>query len=194
VPNLFDGLAGTLMARLMAAMNREAELEAIDLLDPAPDAAVLAIGFGPGVGVAALAKRLPRGRVVGVDPSRAMLDAATRRNRAAIAAGRIRLACATAEAVPAEDAALDGAVAVNALQLCIPIEPTAAELARVLAPGARLVALTHDWAIRRHAPSVEAWSNATLIALAEAGFEDGTAFAARAEKGHSIALTARRAN
>jgi ubiquinone/menaquinone biosynthesis C-methylase UbiE len=192
VANLFDGAAGALMAKIMAAANREAEREAVELLDPAPDAAVLAIGFGPGVGVELLARRTRRGMIVGVDPSKAMLKAACRRNRAAIAEGRVRLACATADAVPAEDGSLDGAIAVNALQLCIPIAPTATELARVLKPGARLVALTHDWAITRHAPTVEAWVQATLGALAAAGFEDGRAFAAQAEKGHSVALSARR--
>lgn len=187
---LFDGPGAALVGAIMAKRNAEAEAEAVERLDPAPGAAVLVIGYGPGVGVALLARRGVR--VVGVDPSAAMLRQATRRNRRWIADGTVRLERATADAAPAEAAAFDGAVAVNALQMCEPIAPTAAELARVLKPGALLVSLTHDWAAARHAGSAEAWTDRTLAALAAAGFEDGQAFPARAEAGRSIALVARR--
>jgi ubiquinone/menaquinone biosynthesis C-methylase UbiE len=69
---LFDGPAARLIAKAMARGNREAEAEAIAELDPAPDATVLAIGFGPGVGLKLLAPRVSR--VVGVDPSRVMVS------------------------------------------------------------------------------------------------------------------------
>jgi ubiquinone/menaquinone biosynthesis C-methylase UbiE len=191
--NGFDGPLGGLIGAIMARVNAQTEAEAVELLDPAPDASVLVLGFGPGVGVERLAKRLPRGHVVGVDPSATMLKAASRRNRAAIAVGRVRLERAAADATGAADASFDGAVAVNTLQLCEPFEATAAELARVMRPGARLVALTHDWAARRHGQSADAWVDRILRALEAAGFTDARAFRARAEKGRSIAVTARRA-
>src|SRR5580700_9602334 len=87
----FDGTAGRLSGPLMARMNRDMELAAIDELDPGPDASVLALGFGPGVGVAALAKRLPCGVVGGVDPSAAMFQQARRRNLSAIERGQVAL-------------------------------------------------------------------------------------------------------
>jgi hypothetical protein len=43
----FDGTAGRLAGPLMARMNRDMELAAIDELSPARDASVLAVGFGP---------------------------------------------------------------------------------------------------------------------------------------------------
>jgi ubiquinone/menaquinone biosynthesis C-methylase UbiE len=190
--NLFDGPGGWLTAMIMAKANRDAEAEAIEILAPAPDAAVLVIGFGAGVGVALLVERLTQGRVLGVDPSAAMVRAATKRNRAAIAAGTVVLARATAEQVPADDGAFDGAIAVNTLQLCEPIAPTVAELARVLRPGARLVSVTHDWAMARHAGSVERWLAQTIAAFEAAGFTDARSEQARAEKGRAIVLELRR--
>ena len=190
--DLFDGLAGAFAARVMARVNRAAEAEAVARLDPAPGDAVLVVGFGPGVGVALLAARLTSGRVVGVDPSAVMLKTATRANRAAIAAGRVGLSQARADATGAAEGAFDGAIAVNALQLCEPFAATARELARVLKPGARLVGLTHDWALTRHGGSVEAWTSERQAALEAAGFVEAQAFRGRAEKGRIVALTARR--
>ncbi len=189
---LFDGLAGPLIANVMARANREAEVEAVERLAPAADAHVLAIGFGAGVGIELLFQHMARGRVTGVDPSAAMIKAAEKRNRAVLIEGRLVLAPATAAAIPVAAATFDGAIAVNSLQLCDPIAVTAAELARTMRAGARLVSLTHDWAILRHAPSIEAWTRGVLQALAAQGFVEGRSFLGRAEKGRSVALIARR--
>jgi ubiquinone/menaquinone biosynthesis C-methylase UbiE len=188
----FEGVTGMIAAQVMARMNRAAEAEAVEMLDPAPDATVLAVGFGPGVGVALLAERLTAGRILGVDPSATMLKTATRANRAAIAAGKVELRQARADATSAPDAAFDGAVAVNALQLCEPFAAAAGELARVLKPGARLVSLTHDWALARHGGSAEAWLAKARAALEAAGFVEVRDCQGRAEKGRIVALTARR--
>jgi ubiquinone/menaquinone biosynthesis C-methylase UbiE len=193
MPGVFDGLLGWLVGTVMARANREAEAEAVERLAPAPDHRVLVIGFGPGVGVRLLAERLRAGDVVGVDPSATMVDTAARANRVAVAAGRVALHAARADAIPAMDAALDGAIAVNSLQLCEPFAATCAELARVLKPGARLVSLTHDWALARHAGTVEAWLEMARRALQAAGFEDVNDARGSAEKGRIVVLTARRA-
>jgi len=190
---LFDGPMAAVTAPLMARMNRDAEVEAVSLLAPSAGDTVLVIGFGAGVGVEALAQRLTGGRIVGADPSEAMLKAATRRNRRAVREGKVALHQATADAIPAGDRAFDGAIAVNVLQLCEPLERTASELARVMKPGARLVSLTHDWAMAQHAGSVEAWLEAARAAFAEAGFEALEDFRAAAEKGRAVAFAARRA-
>lgn len=187
---LFDGPGAALIGRIMARRNAEAEAEAVERLAPKDDDNVLVLGFGPGVGVEGLAHRLTRGSVLGVDPSAAMLKLATRRNRAAIGAGVVRLAKTTADRVPAVDGAFDGAIAVNTLQLCDPIAGTARELARVMKSGAALVSLTHDWAAAMHAASAEAWTAQTSQALIEAGFGDVQVSRGKAEGGRAIALVA----
>ncbi len=190
--NLFDGPFAWFVGAVMARMNRDAEIEAIEMLSPGPKDAVLVVGFGPGVGVGLLAERLAGGSVVGVDPAAAMVRNASRRNQAQIRSGKVALQATTADAIAAPDRHFDGALAVNALMLCEPFEKTARELARVLKPGASLVSLTHDWALERRSGSVSAWLAMARQALEAAGFGEVRSSPAKAERGRAVALTARR--
>jgi ubiquinone/menaquinone biosynthesis C-methylase UbiE len=192
--NLFDGPGAGVVGKVMARQNRAAEAEAVELLDPNDTDRVLVIGFGPGVGVQLLLERVARGWVGGADPSRAMLRQATARNRDPLDAGRLELVPASSDAMPWPAHHFDGAIAVNVMQLCEPIEATATELARLLRPGARLVSLTHDWAIRKHAPTVDAWLADAKCALAARGFIDIDTGQGRAESGTIVRLTARRSD
>jgi len=152
----------------MAVRNADMERLAVDELAPAPDHRVLSIGFGPGVGIAALARRLPVGLVAGVDPSKAMVDVATRRNRAAVEAGRVELRRAGAEALPWPDGDFDGVVAVNSIQLWS-LDAGIAEVARVLRPGGALVTVTHVWALEKHA-ALDRWRADAVGSLQARGF------------------------
>jgi ubiquinone/menaquinone biosynthesis C-methylase UbiE len=167
----FDGTAGRLSGPLMARMNRDMELAAIDELAPAPDASVLAIGFGPGVGVTELAERLPSGVVGGVDPSAVMLQQARRRNQSAVECGQVTLEHGTADSIPWPDGTFTGALAVNSIQFWDPLDASVREVVRVLAPAARLVSITHVWAIEKRTP-LEQWLKAAAELLAAAGFDD----------------------
>ncbi|MEZ6028566.1 MAG: class I SAM-dependent methyltransferase [Hyphomonadaceae bacterium] len=189
---MFDGVSGAFVARIMAARNAEAEAEAVDILAPRASDAVLVIGSGPGVGLAILAEKLPTGRCVGVDPSGVMIRQAERRCARYISAGRVKLQQTTAATIDALDASFDGAIAVNSLQLCDPISETAAELARVMKPGARMVSLTHDWAAERHAGSVASWTTQVGNALSAHGFAGVKAGRGQAERGKIVLLTAER--
>src|SRR5262245_27346595 len=64
---------------------------AVEQLDPAPDARILEIGFGPGVAIEAFATRVPDGHVYGLDHSDLMVRTATKRNAAAVREGRVTL-------------------------------------------------------------------------------------------------------
>jgi SAM-dependent methyltransferase len=176
----------------MARMNAPAEAEAVDCLDPAADARVLAIGFGPGVGIARLVERLPSGFVLGIDPSAAMVAQAARRNRAAIAAGRVRLREATLALAEPEPASFDGAVAVNTWQLCEPFADHVAILRSALKRGGRFVSLTHDWAAATHAPSPETWLDTVRAAFEAGGFTIVHCARGRSEKGRILLVTAER--
>jgi len=183
---LFDGPMGLVTARIMAKRNTETEREAVETLAPAPDDAVLAIGFGAGTGVAELLGRVAS--VGGVDPSWAMVTVARRRNRG----GRVRLERRTADRIPWPDNSFDGALAVNSIQLWRPLAASIAEVARVLRPGARLVAFTHDWVVARdEGETLEGWLASMTTALETGGFTEVRHWRGESEEGRSIALAAR---
>ena len=69
-------------------------------LQISPADRVLELGFGAGRGVALAAEQAYRGRVVGIDLSSTMVQAARRRNKAAIEAGRVTLLMGDVEALP----------------------------------------------------------------------------------------------
>ena len=185
----FDGTAGRLAGPVMARMNRDMEMAAIDELDPAQDASVLAVGFGPGVGVAELAKRVPNGVVGGVDPSAAMVEQARRRNLPAVERGQVTLVRTTAYSIPWPDETFAGVLAVNCMQLWDPLDASVREVARTLGPAGRLVAITHVWAIEKRSP-LEQWVCAASQVLGEAGLGDIAHRTASFRSGKGLVLRA----
>ncbi len=186
----FEGASGRLAGAVMARLNRDMEAAAAAELGPTPGAAVLAVGFGPGVGIAELVARPGHGLVAGVDPSAAMVRQARRRNRAAVAAGRVRLVQAGAASIPWPDAAFTGVVAVNSMQLWEPLDVALREVVRVMAPAGSLVALTHRWALEKRAPLRE-WIAMTGRILAACGVADITHRTAPFRSGEGLILRAR---
>jgi SAM-dependent methyltransferase len=132
---LLGRFAGSLMARKNAAMNAAC----VDWLEVAPGDRLLEIGFGHGRTIAWLAERAARGLVTGVDPSDTMLRQASRRNRRAIAAGRVRLERGEAARLPVADASFDKVLAANCVQFWRDLPAALAEVRRVLAPGGTLL-------------------------------------------------------
>lgn len=185
----FDGTAGHLAGPVMARINRDMERVAVDELAPQPDDSVLAIGFGPGVGIAELVPRLPRGVIGGVDPSAAMIKQARRRNAAAITSGQVVLEPGTAADIPWPDATFSGVLAVNSIQLWEPLDASITEVVRVLAPGGRLVAVTHIWAIEKRS-ALGDWVEATTTALLRHRLIDVTTRTASFRSGSGLVLRA----
>jgi ubiquinone/menaquinone biosynthesis C-methylase UbiE len=187
---IFDGPLGLLTARFMAKGNIDAEREAVAELAPEPDHDVLAVGYGPGIGIEELVPKV--GSVGGVDPSWAMTTLATRRNKAAARAGKVRLERCTVDRLPWPDDSFDGVISVNTIQLWSPLDRSVAELARTMRPGAKLVTLTHEWVIKRaKRTTVAAWFAELCPVFEAAGFTDVRHWQAKAEDGHSIGLAAR---
>jgi ubiquinone/menaquinone biosynthesis C-methylase UbiE len=112
---------------------------AVRLLCPSPSDRVLEIGFGHGRTIERLAKAVNHGHVYGVDVSESMLNMAIRRNRRAIADGRVELRKGDCASIPFDDASFDGAVAVHILYFWDDPVACLREIRRILKPSARLV-------------------------------------------------------
>jgi len=125
--------------RWMAFRTRRENARAVAMLGLRPEHAVLEIGFGHGATIARLAQQVPRGFVGGVDPSARMLRAATRRNRRAIATGRVELRPGSVASIPFPDERFDRAVSAHSLYFWPDVEAGLREIRRVLRPGGKLV-------------------------------------------------------
>jgi SAM-dependent methyltransferase len=78
-----------LLARSNASFNRWLVHE-VAVAVPAP-ATIIELGCGPGIALAELLSAYPAARVIGADPSAVVLNSAGRRNRRAVADGRLTL-------------------------------------------------------------------------------------------------------
>lgn len=107
---------------------------------------VLDVGCGPATDTLALAERVgPTGSVVGVDHDAAMVADAERRAASAGLAGRVSHRAGDAQALPFDEAVFDAA---RCERLFLHLaDPGAAmrELARVVRPGGRVVAVDTDF-------------------------------------------------
>ena len=134
------GAAGRVTAWEMAhrPSNRQRNRWVVALLDVQPADRVLEIGFGPGVAIAELV-RAGAGHVYGIDHSDVMLRQASRRNAAAIRAGRVTLLNASADQLPPDlGGPFDVILAVNSLGFWPAPGKRLAELRQRLAPGGRI--------------------------------------------------------
>jgi SAM-dependent methyltransferase len=134
-----SGLVGHYIGRRMARQHVPENAWTVALLDPQPADRILEVGFGPGIAIEALACIVTQGRIAGVDYSRAMIAAASRRNRRAIHEGRVELRYGEASHLPFADGTFDKAYGIHTIYFWP--EPAAGlkELRRVLRPGGLVV-------------------------------------------------------
>ncbi|MCC2113311.1 MAG: methyltransferase domain-containing protein [Hyphomicrobiales bacterium] len=110
----FGRLAGWIMANRESNRRRNAwtvELAEIGAVDR-----VLELGCGPGLALRLALLRAGKGRVVGLDHSKIMLDQARARNAAAVADGRLLLHLGGLEALPALPGPFDRVLSANVAQ------------------------------------------------------------------------------
>ena len=141
------GEVGRQIGREMALDHLPENLWTIAQLDPQPGDRILEVGFGPGVAVEELVKRVTAGFVAGVDFSEVMVEEASRRNAEAIGAGRADLRFGEAGELPFADASFDKAFSIHSVYFWPRPMQAFGELWRVLRPGGLLVVtmLPKDW-------------------------------------------------
>ena len=132
------GLPGRLVGWVLAhrGSNRRRNIWVASVLDPRPTDRVLEIGFGPGIAVAELARHA--GHVYGIDHSAVMTRQASKRNAAAIRAGRVTLLNTSVDRLPHFDEPLDVILAVNSLGHWPDPDRRLVELRDLLRPGGRM--------------------------------------------------------
>jgi ubiquinone/menaquinone biosynthesis C-methylase UbiE len=133
-----EGLLGRLGGIILARANRPFAQEVVALLNVRASEKILEVGFGPGVGIELLAEAAPRGRIAGIDPSKEMVEQATRRNAAAIRAGAVVSRQGTVASMPFADEAFDTVLAINSMLVWPDALAGLRGIRRVLAGGGRV--------------------------------------------------------
>jgi ubiquinone/menaquinone biosynthesis C-methylase UbiE len=155
-----------------------------------PDAKVLMIGCGPGVGVVAAARRASNGLVIGLDPSEVMVERTRARCRRVRVEHLTRVERAAAESIPLPDRSQDVVVSVNNIQLWSDRAVGLDECVRVLVPGGALVVLLHTWAMPDAVPAEE-WTAELTADLSTRGVTVESSQIQRFRSGPALVLAGR---
>lgn len=129
------GKVGWFMGQVMALKNKERSQWVLSLLKIQPDDQILEIGFGPGLDIQRISQQISCGFVAGIDYAEIMVCQASKRNAAAIRAGKVNLQCATASKLPYGDQSFDKVFSINVAQFWDQPLTVLAEVQRVLKPG-----------------------------------------------------------
>jgi ubiquinone/menaquinone biosynthesis C-methylase UbiE len=128
------GFLGRFIGNIMARMNRADARWTVSLLDLQPESYVLEIGFGPGVATQYASEKASKGFVAGIDLSETMVQAARKRNAAAIEAGRVDLKHGDVSVLPYSDETFDKVFAIHSIMFWPKPVDCLKELQRVLKP------------------------------------------------------------
>lgn len=135
----WGSVAGWIMAHRPS--NRARNRWLLDQLAIEPTHRLLEIGYGPGYAVALAAQRAPLGCVLGIDHSVTMQRAASRRNAAAIATGRVELLCGDLTLIDSLPNRFDRIYSANVLQFVSDRASVCLRMRRCLVPGGIAAAL-----------------------------------------------------
>ena len=134
------GAFAPVTAALLNGFNARTILAGISALDLRAGQRVVEVGFGGGLSLPLLLRAVGgKGQVFAVETSEEMLARVRRRFIVQRLQGRLRLERATIEALPLGDESFDAALSINTIPFWTDVDEGMRELARVLAPGGRLV-------------------------------------------------------
>ena len=120
---------------MLNIVNRPINRWTVGSLQLAGSEEILDVGFGGGVGLELVRRRLTSGRVVGVDISEEMVVRAARRFTPEPSAGSVRVLRADVSSLPFADGSFDRAYSVNGVFFWPDPAAGLAEIYRVLRPG-----------------------------------------------------------
>ena len=165
------GFAGWLVGweMVLRSSNRQRNVWAVGLLGVEPTDHVLEIGFGPGIAIRALSRRATHGLVCGVDHSAVMVRQATRRNAAAVRAGRVDLRLASVE-LPTFAEPFDKVLAVNTMGMWREPDAGLQALHRLMRPGGRIAIVSQPRCPGATAETTVAAGRECAARLTAAGF------------------------
>ncbi|MCB1059433.1 MAG: methyltransferase domain-containing protein [Calditrichaeota bacterium] len=167
-----SGFLGRIVGYILA--NRPSNIErgewTISLLNLQPTDRVLETGYGSGLTIEKMSKQVTAGQIVGIDYSDVMYKVAGKRNRQAIAAGRVKLYLGPAHELPPEAGQFDKIVDTNCFKFWDHKVAALIILRARLNPGG-MIALT-DQPRHKGATNQDAKATAEKYAnyLKEAGF------------------------
>lgn len=164
------GPVGWLIGHLMAVKNRDRSEWVLSQLGLNARSELLEVGFGPGADVRRAA-RVAR-FVAGIDHSAEMLRQAARRNRDAVAAGRVDLRQAPASSIPWPNDRFDVAFSINALHFSRDLARPLHEMRRVVRPGGLVAVAVQPLHPGSTEETARAWGRRIGEAFCEAGLAD----------------------
>jgi demethylmenaquinone methyltransferase/2-methoxy-6-polyprenyl-1,4-benzoquinol methylase len=141
---MFDAIAGRydLLNRILSlGMDQGWRRRAVQALALGPGARVLDLATGTADLAIRIAETHPEATVIGMDPSRGMLDVGERKVAAHGLAGRVELRVGDAQALPLESESVDGVAIAFGIRNVPDRSRALAEMARVTRTGGRIVIL-----------------------------------------------------
>jgi len=156
-----SGLFGTLfMGPLLNIANVRLVNTAIELLEPKPTDAVLDIGFGGGYSLVAMAGKVTRGTITGIDYSREMVGSAARLVESKHLASRVRVQWGDVAKLAFPAGTFHKVLTVNSLYYWPDLAASLREIARVMKRRGRLaVAFRSAQSLR---PLTRGWEGFSL--------------------------------
>lgn len=127
------------MSRFFEKGNAPLNALLIDLVAAGKDDRILEIGFGSGASILQIAKGLAGGAVEGVDISDAMIKAAVRKNKAHIAAGKVKLTLGDFDTIDYPENSFDTVCSANTIYFWPDQRATLDKIHNILKPGGKLV-------------------------------------------------------